>query len=35
VCSSDLIDIDADGDLDVVSAGKTGLYLAENLTKSR
>ena len=27
-------DIDGDGDLDVVSAGKTGLYLAENLTKS-
>jgi hypothetical protein len=27
-------DIDADGDLDVVSAGKTGLFVAENLTKS-
>jgi hypothetical protein len=30
-----VVDIDGDGDLDVVSAGKTGLYLAENLTKSR
>ena len=28
-------DVDGDGDLDVVSAGKTGLFLAENLTKSR
>jgi hypothetical protein len=27
-------DIDGDGDLDVVSGGKTGLFLAENLTKS-
>jgi hypothetical protein len=27
-------DIDGDGDLDVVSAGKTGLFAAENLTKS-
>jgi hypothetical protein len=29
------VDLDGDGDLDVVSAGKTGLFLAENLTKSR
>jgi hypothetical protein len=27
-------DIDGDGDLDVVSGGKAGLFLAENLTKS-
>ena len=27
-------DLDGDGDLDVVAAGKTGLFLAENLTKS-
>jgi hypothetical protein len=27
-------DMDGDGDLDVVSAGKSGLFLAENLTKS-
>jgi hypothetical protein len=27
-------DVDGDSDLDVVSAGKTGLYVAENLTKS-
>ena len=27
-------DIDADGDLDVVTSGKTGLYLAENMMKS-
>ncbi len=26
-------DIDGDGDMDVLSAGKTGLFLAENLTK--
>jgi hypothetical protein len=29
-----VVDIDSDGDLDIVSAGKAGLYLAENLTKS-
>jgi len=29
-----VIDIDGDGDLDVVASGKTGLYLAENLLKS-
>lgn len=29
-----VVDIDGDGDLDIVSAGKAGLYLAENLTKS-
>lgn len=27
-------DIDGDGDVDVVASGKTGLYIAENLTKS-
>lgn len=27
-------DIDGDGDIDIVSAGKSGLFLAENLTKS-
>lgn len=27
-------DIDGDGDMDVVSAGKSGLYLAENLTNT-
>ena len=27
-------DIDGDGDMDVVSAGKSGLFLAENLTRS-
>ena len=27
-------DIDGDGDLDVISGGKAGLFLAENLTKS-
>jgi hypothetical protein len=26
--------MDGDGDLDVVSGGKAGLFLAENLTKS-
>lgn len=28
-------DMDADGDLDVVSGGKAGLFLAENLTRSK
>jgi hypothetical protein len=28
-------DMDGDGDLDVVSAGKSGLFLAENLTRPR
>jgi hypothetical protein len=28
------VDIDGDGDLDVVCAGKSGLFLLENLTKS-
>ena len=27
-------DIDGDGDLDIVAAGKSGLFIAENLTKS-
>ena len=29
-----VIDIDADGDLDLVCAGKSGLFLVDNLTKS-
>ena len=29
------IDIDGDGDLDLVCPGKSGLYLFENLTKSK
>lgn len=28
-------DIDGDGDLDVISAGKSGLFIAENLTRQR
>jgi FG-GAP-like repeat len=28
-------DIDRDGDLDVITAGKTGLFLSENLTKKK
>jgi hypothetical protein len=28
-----VVDIDGDGDLDVVSSGKTGLFLAENLSR--
>ena len=31
---TDVKDMDADGDLDVVSGGKAGLFVAENLTKS-
>jgi hypothetical protein len=27
-------DIDVDGDMDVISGGKAGLFLAENLTRS-
>jgi hypothetical protein len=29
------VDIDGDGDLDIVASGKTGLYLAENLKVAR
>jgi hypothetical protein len=28
-----VIDVDADGDLDLVCAGKSGLFLVESLTK--
>jgi hypothetical protein len=29
-----VVDIDGDGDLDVIAGGKSGLFIAENLTKS-
>ena len=29
-----VVDIDGDGDLDVICAGKSGLFIAENLSKS-
>ena len=29
-----VVDIDGDGDLDIVAPGKSGLYLLENLTKN-
>jgi hypothetical protein len=28
-----VVDLDRDGDLDIVTGGKAGLYLAENMTK--
>jgi hypothetical protein len=31
---TDARDMDNDGDVDIVSGGKAGLFLAENLTKS-
>jgi hypothetical protein len=30
-----VVDLDGDGDLDVITAGKSGLFLAENLTKTK
>ena len=31
--SGAVIDIDGDGEMDVLAAGKTGLFLMENLTR--
>jgi hypothetical protein len=30
-----VVDLDGDGDLDFVTAGKSGLFLFENLTRAR